>query len=1031
MGFWRKLGARTLAACGLGRTSGPSSRSTIRRHALPKLPRLLLASRSSRLKRRLWDGFEPMESRRLMAVDSRLFAIQLGDFLTSDGLSGSRNGPAGMAPIGLTPEGLGAFVSGAGWNLDESHLEVILGIADVAKTRLGLDLADLADAEFSATAPVVDAELADGIHGDIAANLEPTYTLAWRGMEWDFHRVDGAMDFVPLEQYGFHNPNAPIDIDNDGFLAPIDALLVVNHLNSLPSTFLPNRAPASMAGMMLDVTGDRWVSPQDALLVINGLNSDSAGFVGRRLVAQDDFAGQVMQRDATNLLPTFVDVRSNDFFAGNVQGVWHLTDASRVKVVTVGQPTSGTAEIITDPGSPWNTYVLYTPGDLFSGQDSFTYTIADAAGNRAEAVVYISYHPELPPINYLSFEVPSELTASAPGASVVFADEAGQGLLSVVSSGDLPAAVSVLIDWHHPQFPGMSLAGTLTSDVVATSATLTPLAAGGVWITGEFEQVNAILAGLRFDPAPGFSAPEGLNFSLYATSGHTDNVVSIGGYATFPLYLPGIEGSPATVRDTATIDDFIVPMRLDVLANDSSPTGSPLRLVSVASSPTKIGAVAETVFGTVRIDTEANVVVYTPSSVFYGDDSFAYVVADAEGRLSQGFAVVSAYGYFEPRRIQANNDQVFASYPAGTTSFPAVDIDVLANDFPGDTLFTGVWEGTGGEDPIVGGRSSSSDPSHYQLRIGSVGIPSHGTAEIIDGDASIGRPFVRYTPNADFPGSDSFTYVIEDAVGNRSEAFVFVSLSIERGLSENITIVAPTVVSLPAPSSGFDFVDDDGAGLIAIQYAGEATSDVRVSLDLQFNSPFGFAVPGTLTSSTADSETFSRLGFGNAVLVSGTLEQVNAVLAGLRYEPTPGFSAPDGLLMYIYAEVFHSEDSTPEGNVKFLTINVPSDSSAPVTVPDTIELPASGGPLRIDVLANDSSPVGSSLRIVDVITLSSWIEVPPDYTPPRAELDIETNEIVYYPTADMWGADIFVYVVSDVDGRLSHGYVSLYNPSEH
>lgn len=1031
MGVWKNLRWRLFSACGRGRRRPTLPPSINRRRSLRDVRQRILASLGRRLSRRLWAGFEPMESRRLMAVDIRPFSIRLGDVLAGDLSVGALHGSAGEITSGVMSEVLGSWGDSTGRNMNESEWAAVRGLASMAKTRLGLDVTDLSDAEFSASRPGVDAESADGVYGDSIAHPDPIYTLAWRGMEWDFHMVDGAMDFVPLEQYGFHNPNAPLDINDDGFLAPLDALLVINQINSLPSTFLPNRAPSSMSGMMLDVTGDRWVSPQDALLVINGLNSDGPGFVGRRLVAQDDYAGQVIPRDSSGLLPTFIDVRSNDYYVGTIRGEWYLSDTSRVKVVAVGQPTSGTAQIMPDPGSPWDTYVLYTPGDQFPGQDSFAYTIADAAGNRAEAIVYVSSQPALPPISYLLLNAPSELTASEPGASVAFADESGQGLISVTSSGDPPATLGVLVDFQIPQFQGIPFVGTLTSDVVATAATISPLATGGIWIEGEFVQVNAILAGLRFDPAPGFSAPDGLQVNLYATSSHTDNVISIAGYGSLTLYVPGVEGSPATVRDNFTMNDFNTSAILDVLANDSSPAGSSLRIVSVASSPTKIGEVAETVFGTVRIDTEANVLVYTPKNIFYGDDSFAYFVADAEGRLSQGFAVVNGYPYSEPRVMQAIDDQVFASFPPGTTDFPAVDIDVLANDFPGDTLYTGVREGSGGDDRTTDGGPSSSDPSPHELKIGSVGAPSYGTAEIVRGDAANGRPFVRYTPNADFPGSDSFTYVIEDAVGNRSEAVVFVSLSIETGPSANVTIVTPTLVSLPAPGSGIDLVDDDGAGLIAIQYAGEASSDVRVYLDLQFNAPFGFSLPGKLTSSMADSETFSRLGYGNAVLVSGTLEQVNAALAGLRYEPTPGFSASDGLLLYIYAEVVHSEDSTTEHNFKFLPISVPSDSSAPVTVPDTIELTASGGPVRIDVLANDASPVGSSLRIADVVILSSWLEVPPDYTPPRVEIDTETNEIVYYTTADEWGADIFVYVVADAEGRLSHGYVSLYTPSEH
>jgi hypothetical protein len=65
------------------------------------------------------------------------------------------------------------------------------------------------------------------------------------------------------------------DVNNDGFVTPQDALLIINRLNAsgagvLGSTAYP-RAP------FVDVDGDGNCSPIDALLVINWLNSHSAG----------------------------------------------------------------------------------------------------------------------------------------------------------------------------------------------------------------------------------------------------------------------------------------------------------------------------------------------------------------------------------------------------------------------------------------------------------------------------------------------------------------------------------------------------------------------------------------------------------------------------------------------------------------------------------------------------------------------------------------------------------------------------------
>jgi hypothetical protein len=67
------------------------------------------------------------------------------------------------------------------------------------------------------------------------------------------------------------NPNNPLDVNADGYVSPLDALLLINALN--------RRATGSSAGAIdarsetfLDVSGDTLLSPIDPLLVINWLN---------------------------------------------------------------------------------------------------------------------------------------------------------------------------------------------------------------------------------------------------------------------------------------------------------------------------------------------------------------------------------------------------------------------------------------------------------------------------------------------------------------------------------------------------------------------------------------------------------------------------------------------------------------------------------------------------------------------------------------------------------------------------------------
>ncbi len=64
-----------------------------------------------------------------------------------------------------------------------------------------------------------------------------------------------------------------LDVSGDAFITPLDALLVINFLNSAPS----GSAAASAFPPRLDVNRDDAVTPLDALVIINFLNARSSG----------------------------------------------------------------------------------------------------------------------------------------------------------------------------------------------------------------------------------------------------------------------------------------------------------------------------------------------------------------------------------------------------------------------------------------------------------------------------------------------------------------------------------------------------------------------------------------------------------------------------------------------------------------------------------------------------------------------------------------------------------------------------------
>jgi large repetitive protein len=72
----------------------------------------------------------------------------------------------------------------------------------------------------------------------------------------------------------FHNSSRPLDVNNDGYVSAIDALLIINHLNGLgPGT---GEGEASN-NYYPDTNGDGRISAIDALMVVNHLNERTMG----------------------------------------------------------------------------------------------------------------------------------------------------------------------------------------------------------------------------------------------------------------------------------------------------------------------------------------------------------------------------------------------------------------------------------------------------------------------------------------------------------------------------------------------------------------------------------------------------------------------------------------------------------------------------------------------------------------------------------------------------------------------------------
>ncbi len=93
---------------------------------------------------------------------------------------------------------------------------------------------------------------------------------------WYWNAADASATHVQAAN-AWHNGNRPTDVNSDGLTTPIDALMIINHINTSNSTVLPSHPPTEP---LIDVTNDGFITPLDALQVVNRLNQPPGGGEG-------------------------------------------------------------------------------------------------------------------------------------------------------------------------------------------------------------------------------------------------------------------------------------------------------------------------------------------------------------------------------------------------------------------------------------------------------------------------------------------------------------------------------------------------------------------------------------------------------------------------------------------------------------------------------------------------------------------------------------------------------------------------------
>lgn len=435
---------------------------------------------------------------------------------------------------------------------------------------------------------------------------------------------------------------------------------------------------------------------------------------------------------------------------------------------------------------------------------------------------------------------------------------------------------------------------------------------------------------LHYTPDANFNGTDSLQYKAADLNGVFTNV------ATVTITVGAVNDIPIAGDDIAnTLEDTTVNI---VVINNDSDTEDPVLDVAtivIVNAPTN---------GTASLNTDGTIA-YTPNLNYNGSDSLQYTVKDSRG-LTSNAATVSI-------TVNPVNDAPIANSDSVTLDEDTLlEINILGNDTDVD-----------GNDTI--------DVSTVDITTN----PTNGTLFL---DTTNG--VVRYTPNADFFGTDNFFYRITDKGGLNSGiaqvALVITSVNDSPRLTDDSAITdedTPVTISILPNDADVDgtldlttltFTQQPAHGTVTFNALGEVVFEPE--LNYHGNDLFSYTISdneGLVSASAAsvlitiNSINDAPLADSNALSVREdktlditltgsdvdgdvldfviTLQPRNGVLSGtganISYTPNENYNGSDSFN-------FQSTDGSLNSTTANIRITVIPINDRPVATPQTVTL---------------------------------------------------------------------------------------------
>lgn len=613
-------------------------------------------------------------------------------------------------------------------------------------------------------------------------------------------------------------------------------------------------------------------------------------------------------------------------------------------------PTQGTLILNAD-----GTFT-YTPDANFAGTDTFTYKAQDLPGAvSAEATVTITVTPvnDAPVAAADNFSTTEDTAITISAAAGVLSndtDEEGDALTASVVTNPSNGTLTLNANGSFTYTPSANFTGndsftykandgsadsnTATVSIAVTAVNDEPVAVNDAFLTNEDTALagssvlandtdsegNTLTATLVAGPTSGtltlnangtFTYTPDADFTGDDTFTYkaVDNLGGVSSAATVTITVTPANDAPVALNDIySTDEDLAINVATGVLSNDTDTEGSSLAAILV-SGPSN---------GTLTLNANGSFD-YSPTLNFSGTDSFTYKAND--GTTDSNTATVTIVVNPLNDEPTAGNDS-FSTTEDTTLNVAAAGVLLNDTDVEGDTLNTVFVSGT-----------------------------SNGTLTL-NANGSL-----TYVPDANFTGTDTFTYKAQDAPGDVSTA-------------ATVTITVTPVNDAPIAANDVYSTDEDTALTVNVA-AGVLATDLDEDAD---------ALTSVLVTGPSD----------------GTLT-LNAN-GSFTYTPDANFNGTDTF-------TYKANDGTDDSNTATVTITVNAVNDTPVALNDsfsTDEDTALNVAVGIGVLSNDTDVDGDALSAVLVAG------------PASGTLTLNTNgSFTYTPDANFAGTDTFTYKAKD------------------